>query len=131
MSNKLITYLLVGIFAAIILYEMSAVLYTVASPNTSEDLALLNATAKNTTNEPIVVVNSVSNATYTIPAARVTNNDYSVTITTNGTEANGTYTVDYDYEANSTVWGMDLAFIAIIVFIGIGLFIVYAFMFKR
>lgn len=115
MTNKII----IGVFSVILIYFFITVAYDTASPNASEVLTFNNATANNTTNSPIVVINSVSNATYTFDSDHYTNDDYGVTITMNDSEANSTYTVDYDYEASATVWDLDLSFMAILVTVGV------------
>jgi len=124
MGNKIVSGLILSVFAVIILYYTMTVAYDVASPNSSEVLTFANMTQNNTTSYPIVVVNSISNATYEFPSARITTDDYGSYITMNGTEANSTYTIDYDYEADTTVWGMDMAFMAVLVIVGIGLTII-------
>ena len=120
-----IEHVIVPIFAVIMLYYIITVAYTAASP-TASDSADLNATLGHEfANSPIVQVRSVSNATYSCTA-----NNYSLTTTTLNLTADddlcaaGTYTISYDYEAASTVFGIDFGWIAVIVLIGVGFLVV-------
>ena len=122
--DKTINYLVIGVFAVIVFYYMVSVAYTIASPNSIQAIAFtVNNTYNATTNRPIVTVNSVSNATYTFLPSHYVYNTTHIKLVTNGTEGVGTYNVNYDYEAASTVFGMNLAFVAVLVLLGAGIMI--------
>ena len=65
------------------------------------------------------MVNSVSNATYTFEASHYDYDTTQIKIITNGTEVNGTYNVDYDYQQSATIFSMDFNFMGTLVLLGI------------
>jgi hypothetical protein len=106
--------------------------YNVASPNLIQSIVFTaNNTYNATSNSPIVVVNSVSNATTTIPSARVSYNTTHVKIITNATYVLSTYNVNYDYEASATVFGISLGWMGALVMIGVGIALLIKMLFRN
>ena len=130
---KAVNWILLSIFAVIIIYFFMAQAYNVTSPNVSaEDVNfVVNNTYYATAYNPIVTVYSVSNATTTLPSARVVYNTTHIKIYSNDTYVVGHYNVNYDYEASATVWGLDLGFVGILVMIGVGLAILFKILFSK
>lgn len=140
---KAMEYLILGVFAVIVLYYMSSTLQTVAEPSIA--LEQVNITANNTN----VVLAHTPDSTYPFRAYFYNNASYAsfpmLTATylqsgsnfkvyTNGTAGypnvtNATagvlYYVSYNYQKSGTVFGLDLLFVAALVFIGSGIYIVY------
>ena len=107
--------------------------YNVASPNVSAEAInfAVNNTYYPTAKNPIVIVNSISNATTTIPSARVTYNTTHARIYTNATYVVGTYNVNYDYQASATVFGIDMGWMGALVMIGVGLALLIKMLFSQ
>jgi len=130
MSN-VINWIILAIFSAIIIYFFMAQAYTIASPNVSaESISFTNNTFASTANSPIVVVNSLKNATHTLPTARYTYSTTQVKIYTNTSYSTTDWDVNYDYQASATVFGLNLSFMGVLVIIGVALALMIKHLFK-
>lgn len=116
-------WILLSIFAVIVIYFMIVSAYNVASPNvSSEDMNfVVNNTYYATAHNPIVVVNSISNSTTTLPSGRIVYNTTHIKMYSNATYLVGHWNVNYDYQASATVFGIDMGFMGALVMIGVGL----------
>lgn len=75
-----------------------------------------------------------NNVTFPIPTANYDCSNDNVTIYTNGTNvcypnitANCNYYTTYSYQRDAEVWGIDWAFIVLLVIIGFGIYITYSY----
>jgi hypothetical protein len=134
MANVM-NWIILSIFAVIIIYFFVSTAYTIASPNVPcEDINFAaNYTYYNTANTPIVALNGIyddSGCANAFPVSRIEEAaNYSLRLNTNGTTAypnitTGHHYVNYDYEHSATVWGLNLGFIGVLVVIGVGIVIV-------
>ena len=107
--------------------------YNVASPNVSaEDFNfVVNNTYYAASHNPIVVINSISNATVTLPSARVVYNTTHVKMYSNATYLVGHWNVNYDYQASATVFGIDMGWMGALVVIGVGLALLIKMLFSK
>jgi len=99
-----------------------ATAYDIASPNINAESIVFttnNTYSNATAHSPIVVLNSIKNATTTLPSARISENGTHVKIITNETYVLGTYDVNYDYEKSAQVWSIDFGFMGVLVILGV------------
>lgn len=123
--NSSLKWALGGIFVCIILYQMAVVLSDASEPTVAEDIAFIQGTNNTLTNTPILAINSVSNATLTCTSGNYTSDTTDITMLVGATCVNGTYTVNYDYNKSETIFSIDFQFVAILVFLGASMYIVY------
>jgi len=139
---KAVNWILLSIFAVIIIYFFMAQAYNVASPNVAcEDINFVaNNIYYNPDNTPVVILNGVyddSGCSNAFPVSRyaiATNS--SIRLYTNGTGAwpnitTGHHYADYDYEASATVFGLSLGFVGKLAMIGVGLAILFKMLFSK
>lgn len=136
MEAKAIDVVVLGLLAVtVVLYIVSAI-GDDANPTVSFEAH--NFTTNNTpitlnnddVNDYGCIVYHGSNTTYPMPTANYLCANDNVTIYTNGTNvcypnitANCNYYTSYSYQRSATVWGLDFAFMIVIVLIGAGMFV--------
>lgn len=122
-TNKLV----IGIFAVIVLYFMMTVAMDIS--NTTSTCETIEFAANDT-------LTAAANTMLLYPAPTLFSDDTCETSVGNFTYAAGGYTLGfnesagtyygtYDYDTNSTVWGIDFSFILVLVTIAAGLVIAY------
>lgn len=128
-------WLILSIFAAIVIYYMVSTAYTIASPNVPcENVTFTaNYTYYNLANTPTVAVYNIYDdaaCTNAYPADRWDQAaNYSLRLNANGTTewpniTVGNHYVNYDYQKSATVFGIDMGFMGFLVIIGVVLVLV-------
>lgn len=132
---KTMAWLILGIFAVIVLYFMSTTLMSVSNADvTRENVSFaVNNTYYNLARQPVntysIVVHPYDNDSYSYPAAKWATNNTAVKLYTNGTLEYpnitvGYHYVTYSYQKSTTIWDIDFAFVALMVFLGTAIVIV-------
>lgn len=122
---KAIQYITIAVFAVVILYYMSSTLQGMAEVAVTDSINFV-APGNNSTSVSVDTTYPVRlyNATQTCTAGNYTYNKTHVTLKASQYCEDGDYSFTYTHQNSTSVWGMDLAFVAILVFIGSGIFII-------
>lgn len=140
---KLTTWIIIAIFSTIVFYYMVVQAHEIASPNVTCELMNFaeNNTAYVAGHFPFVEFigvypnSSCTEAYFAGSQYAFTDSTGEVYIYANGTgdfpnSTVGEHYISYDYEATSTVFGLDLAFMGILVILGVGLYLARDMIFK-
>ena len=136
--GKLVSYLILGLFAVFCLYYLITMMQTIAEPSVIlENISFVDNDTyydlgHNPTNSDLILY-YFANTTFPIPVSLYSASTTQVKVLANGTDAypnvtNGSSTFyygTYTYQQSATVWGIDFNFIGFLVFIGACIFIVY------
>lgn len=134
--DKLISWLIIGVFAVIIFYFMATTMQSIAEPSInleSRNFSTNNTyyAIANTPNNADLHLYYFDNTTFEIPTARYSYNATHIKVYTNGTLAypnvtlNSIYYYSYTYQTNATIFSMDLNFVGLLVFLGVGIWCAY------
>lgn len=134
--DKLISWLIIGVFAVIIFYFMATTMQSIQEP--SVDLESITFTTNNTfydlahsPTDSNLILYYFDNTTFPIPASKYSATTTQVKVYTNGTlaypnvTAGSDYYASYTYQTQATVWDMDFNFMGLLVFLGVGIWCAY------
>ena len=118
---KAFDYLIIGVFAVIVLYYLSTTLQDIQSPQYTDTWTMI-ANKTNVTTHSVDSTYGVElkNATFTCLSGNYTSNATHVTLLDDVCEG-GEYDFVYHYQVSDTVFDLDLGFVALLVFIGAGI----------